>query len=391
LCIPYLNNERSIWRIYIEKYSISPITKKDYSMKISRTIDHPQQIASKFNKNLNLMEFFRTRINELLSNYYSKEDVLHQSLNRALFYSRRRLRATLAYCGSGLVSSIPESADSIAMAYEIITANYVLMDDSVILDAGTIRANMPTPRVEYGEVAALLSACIIQLEPILLLPDNKQLKDVFYKSSRDTVVGWLLEHQLAELPAGTTVDENEILQVSRLLTGPLLAGAVTSGAIIGGGTPEQIEALYRYAMDFGCAYQLSDHIVDLMQTPDNSGKDNFSDIQTNKKNIVINHGLQVLPIDSPERNRVIDAILTVPSASNKKEIQRIFQDSKSIEYCLKLITKLNSQAISHLEELPENEYRSLLEIIPQMYLSELLKSIGRGEGNSDLTPLSKKA
>lgn len=250
---------------------------------------------------------------------------------------------------------------------------------------------MPTPRVEYGEVAALLSACIIQLEPILLLPDNKQLKDVFYKSSRDTVIGWLLEHQLAELPAGTTVDENEILQVSRLLTGPLLAGAVTSGAIIGGGTPEQIEALYRYAMDFGCAYQLCDHIVDLMQTPDNSGKDNFSDIQTNKKNIVINHGLQVLPIDSPERNRVIDAILTVPSASNKKEIQRIFQDSKSIEYCLKLITKLNSQAISHLEELPENEYRSLLEIIPQMYLSELLKSIGRGEGNSELAPLSKKA
>jgi geranylgeranyl diphosphate synthase type II len=359
-------------------------------MKSSRTIDHSQQIVSKFNKNLNLMEFFRTRINELLSNYYSKEDVLHQSLNRALFYSRRRLRGTLAYCGSGLVGNIPESADSIAMAYEIITANYVLMDDSVILDAGTIRANMPTPRVEYGEVAALLSACIIQLEPILLLPDNKQLKDVFYKSARDTVIGWLLEHQLAELPAGTTVDENEILQVSRLLTGPLLAGALTSGAIIGGGTP-QIEALSRYAMDFGCAYQLSDHIVDLMQTPDNSGKDNFSDIQTNKKNIVINHGLQVLPIDSPERNRVIDAILTVPSASNKKEIQRIFQDSKSIEYCLKLITKLNSQAISHLEKLPENEYRSLLEIIPQMYVSELLKSIGKGEGNSDLAPLSKKA
>jgi geranylgeranyl pyrophosphate synthase len=371
---------------------------KDYKMKSSKKIDHSQQIASnftssfekkmkpinssvmRFNNNLAFMEFFRNRVNELLSNYYSKEDVLYQPLNRALFYSRRRLRATLAYCGSGLVSSIPESADSIAMAYEIITANYVLLDDSVILDAGEIRANMPTPRVEYGEVAALLSACIIQLEPILLLPDNKQLKDIFYKSARDTVIGWLLEHQLAELPAGTTVSENEILQVSQLLTGPLLAGAVTSGAIIGGGTKEQIEALYHYAMDFGCAYQLCDHIVDLMQTSDSSGKDNFSDIQTNKKSIVINHALQVLSIDSPQRNQVIDAIGTVPSARKKKELQRIFQGSKSIEHCLKLITKLNLQAISHLQELPENEYRSLLEIIPQMYMSELLKSIGYEEG-----------
>ncbi len=332
-------------------------------------------LVVKFNINLDLMEFFRERINELLSNYYSKEDVLYQPLNRALFYSRRRLRATLAYCGSGLVSDIPERADSIAMAYEIITANYVLMDDSVILDAGTIRASMPTPRIEYGEVAALLSACIIQLEPILLLPDNKHLKDVFYKSARYTVIGWLLEHELAELPAGTVVDENKILYTSQLLTGPLLAGALTSGAIISGGTAKQIEALYRYAMDFGCAYQLSDHIVDLMQTSDNSGKDNFSDIQTNKKSIVINHALQVLPINSAQRNKIIDAIGIVPSTNHKKELQLIFQDSNSIKHCLELVIKLSSQAISHLQELPENKYRSLLEIIPQLYIKELLKSM----------------
>lgn len=214
------------------------------------------------NTNLDLIEFFRKRINELLSRYYPTEHMLYQPLNRSLFYSRRRLRATLAYCGSGILGGIPESADSIAMAYEIITANYVLMDDSVILDAGKVRANMPTPRVEYGEVIALLSACTMQLEPIRLLPDNKQLKDIFYQSSSYTVIGWLIEHELSQLSADTVIDEKEILNTCQLLTGPLLAGALTSGAIISGGTQEQIEALYDYAMNFGCAYQLSDHIVD---------------------------------------------------------------------------------------------------------------------------------
>ncbi|MDJ0798631.1 MAG: polyprenyl synthetase family protein [Calothrix sp. MO_167.B12] len=336
--------------------------------------------AFRLNTNLDLIEFFRQRVNELLRNYYPKEHILYQPLNRALFYSRRRLRATLAYCGSGIVGGIPESADSIAMAYEIITANYVLMDDSVILDAGTIRANMPTPRAEYGEVMALLSACTMQLEPMLLFPDHKQLKDIFYQSSSYTVIGWLLEHKLAQLSADTVIDENEILHTCQLLTGSLLAGALTSGAIISGGTPEQIKALYHYAMNFGCAYQLSDHIVDLMHISDKSGKDNFSDIETNKKNVVINHALQTLPIDSPQRKTIIDAIGTMPSASQKKELQRIFQDSQSIDHCLELVKKFSSQAISHLQKLPENQYRSLLERIPQMYMEELLKSMDYSQG-----------
>lgn len=116
-----------------------------------------------------------------------------------------------------------------------------------------------------------------------------------------------------------------------------------------------------------------------MQISDKSGKDNFSDIQTNKKSIVINHALQTLPSDSPQRNLIIDAIGTVPEASKKKELQRIFQESKSIEYCLELVKKLSSQAISHLQKLPENKYRSLLEMIPQMYIEELLKSMDYGK------------
>ncbi|MDJ0621068.1 MAG: hypothetical protein QNJ63_30750, partial [Calothrix sp. MO_192.B10] len=42
----------------------------------------------RLNNNLALIEFFRKRVNELLNNYYPKEHILHQPLNRALFYSR---------------------------------------------------------------------------------------------------------------------------------------------------------------------------------------------------------------------------------------------------------------------------------------------------------------
>ncbi|MDJ0797501.1 MAG: hypothetical protein QNJ51_11925, partial [Calothrix sp. MO_167.B12] len=84
--------------------------------------------------------------------------------------------------------------------------------------------------------------------------------------------------------------------------------------------------------------------------------------------------------DSPQRKTIIDAIGTMPSASQKKELQRIFQDSKSIDNCLELVKQFSSQAISHLQKLPESQYRSLLERIPQMYIEELLKSMDDSKG-----------
>ncbi|HEY9800589.1 MAG TPA: polyprenyl synthetase family protein [Leptolyngbyaceae cyanobacterium] len=321
------------------------------------------------------MKFYRERVNFLLKNYYDQENALCEPLNLALFYSRRRLRATLAYWGSGIVGGIPENADKISMLYEIITANYVLIDDSVIFDAGEERANSPTPRIQYGEVAALLSAAIIQLEPIRLLPDNALLKEIFYKSARDTILGLFQEQQLADLSPNSYIDEQKILHISRLMTGPLLAGAITSGAIISGATKSQINALHSYAMDFGTAYQIADHITDLMVSPESSGKDSFSDIKTNKKTIVINHALQQLPKDSWQRAAIINAIGTVPSHKQKREIQRILRDSGSIQHCLNLVVKLYSQAKSHLYEFPENEYYSFCMKLPDMYLKELLESI----------------
>lgn len=321
------------------------------------------------------MKSYRDRVNSLLRDYYDQENALYQPLNLALFYSRRRLRATLAYWGSGIVGGTPEDADKMAMLYEVITANYVLIDDSVILDAGEERADLPTPRIQYGEVAALLSATILQLEPIRLLPDNLLLKEIFYQSARDTIVGLFQEQQLANLSPDSIVDEKEILRISRLMTGPLLAGAITSGAIISGATQAQIDALNAYAMDFGTAYQIADHITDLMVSTENSGKDNFSDIKTNKKTIVVNHALQHLPKDSWQWAEIVNAIGTVPSYEKKTELQRIFKSTGSIQHCLNLAVKLYSQARSHLYVLPDNQYRSLCMKLPDIYLKELLDSI----------------
>ncbi len=56
------------------------------------------------------VEDYHNRINGLLSNYYTDNNKdfseLLEPLNRALFYSRRRLRSLLVYSGNGVVGGI---------------------------------------------------------------------------------------------------------------------------------------------------------------------------------------------------------------------------------------------------------------------------------------------
>ncbi|NES06345.1 MAG: hypothetical protein F6K22_28125 [Okeania sp. SIO2F4] len=159
--------------------------------------------------------------------------------------------------------------------------------------------------MEYGEITPILSACILQLEPIFLLTKQQieyselnKLSKIFYESASNTVKGSHAEHKLSSFPFGKLIDEHKIIETSRLLTSSLLIGAITSGGIIGGGTNHQIDELSNFAANFGIAYQLSDHIVDLMVNNRQTGKDNFSDIKNNQINLVVNYSLQMLPFDS---------------------------------------------------------------------------------------------
>jgi geranylgeranyl diphosphate synthase type II len=48
-----------------------------------------------------------------------------------------------------------------------------------------------------------------------------------------------------------------------LKTGALLTASVRTGAVMGGGAPEQIEALTRYGEKFGLVFQITDDLLDV--------------------------------------------------------------------------------------------------------------------------------
>lgn len=314
---------------------------------------------------------YADRANTLLKNHY-KENPLLEPLRDALFASRKRIRANMGYLGCGVVGGNVFDADAIGTAYEMITSAYILIDDSKIFDSGNIRAGKPTIRMKYGEPVAVLTSLLLQAEPMRLLPKTETMTDIFYKSVSDTILGELYDQKLSQKPKESVEDVRHLIEIAKLKTGALLAGAAVSGAVIGGGSEKEQLSLSKFAYDLGTAYQLSDHVIDIIGDEKETGKDTFSDVKSNKKSTVINYALSVLDSGSNDRKLVVDSLGREEiSESDRKRLKEIFIDSGSIDYAYDLVLDFNKKAAAHLDGLQSNDYRDLLSKIHRMYTAPL--------------------
>lgn len=130
------------------------------------------------------------------------------------------------------------------------------------------------------------------------------------------------------------------------------------GAIIGGGSPQQIEALRAFGMAAGLAFQIQDDVLNLVGTKESVGKDFRSDITEGKRTLVAIHALQ----HSPQRDRLL-AILSAreTDAEVLAEAVEILNAAGSVEYANAYARDLVVSAQGRLETaLPKSRARGLL-------------------------------
>ena len=75
----------------------------------------------------------------------------------------------------------------------------------------------------------------------------------------------------------------EYLEMIRLKTAVLLAGALKIGALYAGAADSAVESLYRFGIDLGIAFQLQDDLLDGYGDTAVFGKKTGQDIRDNKK------------------------------------------------------------------------------------------------------------
>lgn len=143
------------------------------------------------------------------------------------------------------------------------------------------------------------------------------------------------------------------------------------GAIIGGGTEEQIEALRGYGMSTGLAFQLQDDLLNLVGNEEAKGKDFRSDITEGKRTMIAVHALaHSSPADHDELLQILSTKETNP-ARLARAVQ-IMQDAGSIDYTRAYAKKLAHEHDDALKRaLPAGMPRKLLLSMGDFFVSRL--------------------
>lgn len=118
------------------------------------------------------------------------------------------------------------------------------------------------------------------------------------------------------------------------------------GAIIGGGSEEQIETLRAYGMSTGLAFQIQDDLLNLVGTEEATRKDFRGDITEGKRTLVAVHALS-----DKRHHDEVEAILS-SGTDDPAQLARaveIFQETGSIDYAHTYALDLTAKAKAAIE------------------------------------------
>ena len=224
---------------------------------------------------------------------WSKEPQgLYEPIAYALSSGGKRLRMQLVLAGCRLAGGNEQDALPFAEAIEVFH-NFTLLHDDV-MDRADVRRGKPTVHVKWNDNTAILSGDQMLIEAYHLLESVPtqhlpQLLKLFTRTATEICEGQQYD---VDFEQRDDVQIADYIEMIRLKTSVLLAAALKGGAIIGGATEAEQEALYNYGIHLGLAFQIQDDILDVTGTMEELGKPVFSDEKNEKTTYVTLYGVE---------------------------------------------------------------------------------------------------
>ena len=306
-------------------------------------------------------------VNEAIAglNWSKEPQGLYAPIAYALSSGGKRLRMQLVLAGCRLVGGNEQDALPFAEAIEVFH-NFTLLHDDV-MDRADVRRGKPTVHIKWNDNTAILSGDQMLIEAYHLLegvPQQylPQLLKLFTKTATEICEGQQYD---VDFEQRDDVQINDYIEMIRLKTSVLLAAALQGGAIIGGATEAQQQALYNYGIHLGLAFQIQDDLLDCFGNPETFGKAIGGDISCNKKTFVL---LSALHRANPRQYSDLERWIkqTKPSQEKIEAVKQLYIDTQAREAAEQAIAKHTQEALDCLKTLPENDESRRLE---QMALS----------------------
>jgi geranylgeranyl diphosphate synthase, type I len=284
-------------------------------------------------------------------------DELQKSTLHLIEAGGKKIRPSLVVLSSEAVGGHAEEALKTAAAVELIHTFSLIHDD--IMDKDDKRRGRPSVHVMWGEPMAILAGDTLfskAFETVL----QTEVDGVSYQrviEALKTVVDSCIkicEGQASDMcfEGNFDVSEDEYTNMIYKKTGALISAATRSGAIIGGGSPVQVDTLTEYGRLIGLAFQIQDDYLDVISDEENLGKPVGSDIIEGKMTLMVVHALSNA---SNEDKEELVSILKADEDTNVARAMELFEKYGSIKYTHDIALEHVENAKKILETLEESE------------------------------------
>ena len=199
-----------------------------------------------------------------------------ESMRYAALAGGKRLRPFLVVETAALFGKEGEGVLRAAAAIECVHCYSLVHDDLPAMDNDDLRRGQPTTHRKYDEATAILAGDALLTYAFDILADEPTHPDPAVRVAlvktlaRASGLGGMVGGQLLDLEAEgrfgdgkpLPLTDKEILRLQSMKTGALLMAGVEMGAILGGATRDERDALLRYGRALGQAFQIADDLLD---------------------------------------------------------------------------------------------------------------------------------
>ena len=291
-------------------------------------------------------------IDEILSSGFEQNEA--SELVRYTFRTGgKRLRPMMVLLATESVGGEEKSALNAAVAVEFVHAASLIFDD--LIDKDRFRRDTPTLNVAFNDDKAISAGLFLASKGVQVLSDYKDPRVM-------KMIGWALvelsKGEILDVISDIAIDVEHYLNIADLKTGSLFGASAGIGGLVGGGSREEIGALYNYGRAVGVAFQIRDDIMDL------TGNGNSS--QQERANLVLAHYLGETTRQDP-----VAEMLDRNDNKNKDDATEALRH-KAVAFARRASMEYVQKAKSELSALKEGEGKEALVALAEFALEREL-------------------
>jgi octaprenyl-diphosphate synthase len=254
------------------------------------------EIKAPIREELRLLEHELDRI-------FSPDVDLVSAIGRHLVASKGKMvRPVLVFLSARLGDPNMDSAIRVAAAIEVIHTATLLHDDSI--DRSHLRRGLPTVNRLWNDQVSVIMGDHLFCSAFRLVHEAGlfEVAAVLSRGSDRMTYGEMYQ---MDLRGKLDVSEEAYLRMIKLKTAALFAAACRAGAMVGGLSKEDTEALATYGECVGIAFQMVDDILDFVGDVDLMGKPVGNDLRDGRVTLPLIVGFRNARTDDVARIREI--------------------------------------------------------------------------------------